>query len=147
VWSNGDIGPKIQVSTPGDYYVTEYDYCDTLVSNVLNFTVVASVPYYLDADGDGWGDANNVVYSCDGLPDGYVINDDDCHDDDPTQILCCPGDMNNDGTRDTQDLLILLSVFGTNCGQPLCQGDLSGDGQVSTTDLLYLLSVFGSDCP
>lgn len=56
----------------------------------------------------------------------------------------CEGDYNNDGTRNSSDLLTLLSDFGCVSG---CMADLSGDGEVNVVDLLTFLSVFGFDCP
>ena len=61
--------------------------------------------------------------------------------------LACEGDFNNDGLRDTQDLLILLGVFGTSCmSGDDCVGDLTGDLMINTEDLLGLLGVFGTPC-
>lgn len=56
----------------------------------------------------------------------------------------CLGDFNNDGTVNTQDLLILLSQFGCSSD---CQADLNGDDVVNTLDLLVFLAFFGLDCP
>jgi len=42
-----------------------------------------AVTYYLDADGDGFGDPYNFFISCD-APQGYVLNGDDCYPYSPT---------------------------------------------------------------
>lgn len=55
----------------------------------------------------------------------------------------CITDLNNDGTHDTVDLLMMLGEFGCTSG---CSNDVTGDGAVDTQDLLSLLGVFGSDC-
>ncbi len=39
--------------------------------------------FYADADGDGYGDASSTLEDC-APPEGYVANDADCRDDDPT---------------------------------------------------------------
>ncbi|MDG1158180.1 MAG: S8 family serine peptidase [Flavobacteriales bacterium] len=57
----------------------------------------------------------------------------------------CPGDMNNDGSRDVSDLLMVLGSFGCNgaCGPP----DMNTDGVVNGGDVLMFLSFFGTNCP
>jgi hypothetical protein len=54
----------------------------------------------------------------------------------------CPGDFDNSGERDLQDLAILLSAFGNSAG-----GDMDGDGDTDLQDLAFLLAVFGASCP
>lgn len=55
----------------------------------------------------------------------------------------CPGDFNNDGLVNTNDLLSILSGFGCISG---CIYDMDGDDAVSTSDLLTFLGVFGTSC-
>lgn len=55
----------------------------------------------------------------------------------------CPGDINNDGTANVSDLLILLGAWGTCGGTFLCGADLNGDTFVDVSDLLVLLSAWG----
>jgi len=54
--------------------------------------------YFADADGDGFGDPNNMITEC-GQPTGYVANSDDCDDTDdevnPAQEEVCD-DKDND---------------------------------------------------
>ncbi|MFW6057332.1 MAG: MopE-related protein [Persicimonas sp.] len=68
--------------------------------------------YYRDADGDGYGDPNDVKFACDAsqVPAGYVSNSDDCNDSsdqawggsDPADEVCdgidndCDGDVDED---------------------------------------------------
>ncbi len=40
-------------------------------------------PYYVDADGDGYGDSRQSNLFCDGAPEGYSESGDDCDDTDP----------------------------------------------------------------
>ena len=49
----------------------------------------------------------------------------------------CPGDFNNDGQRDSSDLGVLLSSWGT------AAGDINGDGQTDSADLGVLLAGWG----
>jgi hypothetical protein len=57
----------------------------------------------------------------------------------------CPGDFNNDGERNTADLVRLLSRFGTSqpCGAP---EDMDVSFAVDTPDLTAFLGVFGQAC-
>jgi hypothetical protein len=55
----------------------------------------------------------------------------------------CEGDTNGDGVVNTEDLLALLGVWGTDPGGP---PDFDGDGNVGTSDLLILLGNWGQ-CP
>ena len=47
--------------------------------------------WYLDADGDGYGEASDTMDACD-APTGYVSNDEDCDDDDASIGACTCGD-------------------------------------------------------
>lgn len=40
------------------------------------------ISYYVDADGDGYGDPNSSIISCN-APSGFVLNSSDCDDNDP----------------------------------------------------------------
>ncbi|MFM9959276.1 MAG: GC-type dockerin domain-anchored protein [Phycisphaerales bacterium] len=58
----------------------------------------------------------------------------------------CPGDLNGDGQRNTQDLVTFLGRFGqpaTACST----GDFNGDSAVNTIDLTFFLGRFGNACP
>ena len=54
----------------------------------------------------------------------------------------CPGDFNGNGDVDVDDLLTLISVYGTADADH----DLDGDEVISIDDLLILLSHYG-ECP
>jgi hypothetical protein len=60
----------------------------------------------------------------------------------PTPV--CPGDLNNDGVTNTNDLVLFLGAFGTTV-PPNTQGDSNCDGAVNTIDLTAFLGAFG--CP
>jgi len=55
----------------------------------------------------------------------------------------CPTDVDGDGTTGFNDLVALLSVWGT-CGD--CAADVNGDGTVGFSDLTTVLAAFGDDC-
>jgi hypothetical protein len=56
----------------------------------------------------------------------------------------CPADLNESGTVDAADLLMLLAEWGPCEGT--CLGDLDGDDIIGVDDLLMLLAEWGM-CP
>ena len=55
----------------------------------------------------------------------------------------CP-DINQDGTLDVNDLLIVIAEFGNDCDTEPCSGDVAGpegvpDGFVDVNDILTLI--------
>lgn len=53
----------------------------------------------------------------------------------------CPADLNNDGSVDVSDLLMLFAAWGSNPGHA---ADLNGDGSVDVSDLLLLFGAWGA---
>jgi len=76
--------------------------------------------WYLDADGDGYGDPETEVTGCD-APTGYVATGDDCDDTDPAYH---PGADESDCT-DPNDY---------NCDGSVGYADLDGDGTPACQD-------------
>lgn len=56
----------------------------------------------------------------------------------------CDEDLNDDGMVGVDDVLQLLSAYGSNCAG--CSEDIDGSGTVGVDDLLQLLSAYGGDC-
>ncbi len=78
--------------------------------------------WYLDLDGDGYGDGSSSLAVCD-APEGYVANADDCDDSDaavnPAAEEICDGlDNDCDGSADGSDASDTLTLYQ----------DLDGDG-------------------
>jgi hypothetical protein len=82
------------------------------------------------ASGTGEGIDNN----CDGEITG----------DELVPVLGCNEDLNNNGTVEVQDILLLLGEFG--CLSDCMVGDIDGDGAVTASDMLQLLAAFGDNC-
>lgn len=62
-------------------------------------------------------------------------------------IVCpipCPGDTNQSGTVDVDDLLAVINAWGP-CAPP-CPADINGDGIVNVDDLLAVINAWGP-CP
>ena len=126
----------------------------------------SQLPWYIDADGDGFGtNQQPAVWSCIPLL-GRVLADGDCNDNqpdmfpgapattqgvdndcsggiDPAELSECPGDFNGDGLRNTSDLLQMLSNFGCEGG---CITSMDSSDDVDIQDLLLWLTVLGSTC-
>ena len=67
--------------------------------------------------------------------DGVMIQKPNCEDGSD-----CPGDFDGNGFIDVNDVLHLISSWGTP------DGDVDGDGATDVNDVLALLSVFGDPC-
>ncbi|MFM2393823.1 MAG: hypothetical protein RLZZ546_1805 [Bacteroidota bacterium] len=60
------------------------------------------------------------------------------------QVKCYREDLNDNGVVNTSDLLLLLSLFGTNCSG--CRADFNDDGLINSAELLSFLAKFGLSC-
>ncbi|MBN1335016.1 MAG: FG-GAP repeat protein [Deltaproteobacteria bacterium] len=96
----GDPKDTILTCTPPEGYVADGtdcddgdatvhpdapEYCDTIDNDCDGFVDEDGLdpyPFYLDADGDGFGDPAITVEDC-APPEGYADNPDDCDDTDP----------------------------------------------------------------
>jgi len=106
----------------------------------------------IDCDGDGDGTADCI----DGCPDdpnktepgdcGCGVADEDANNNGVSDCLetICPGDIDDTGFVDIEDLLILLSEFGP-CPDG-CEADFDADEDVDVNDLLVLIGGWGP-CP
>ncbi len=111
--------------------------CDGLVDDD-DSDVSGQTSWYLDADGDSYGDAGDSVTSCD-APTGYVEDDSDCDDDDagisPAAAEVCDGvDNDCDGSAD-EDFDSDADGLADCYDSEECDGvDNDGDGLVDDDD-------------
>lgn len=149
-----------------------------LDSEACNFNPIATIEdnsciypqlYFLDGDGDGFGDDEISVNTCVNPGNDWVTINGDCDDTrfdvnplatgtgegidnncngniEPEEALDqtpCFADLNNDGIVTAPDLLILLGDFGCMMN---CIADVTGDSVVNSADVLALLAMFGNNC-
>ncbi|GEM_PF-6451720 len=94
--------------------------------------------FYVDADGDGFGDPLQVVLACEAR-DGLAANPDDCDDTDGAVTTGCDTDTDTggstSGTQDTDTGDTDTDTGDTATSDPSTGGDSgdSGDGTTSTT--------------
>ncbi|MCB9693671.1 MAG: putative metal-binding motif-containing protein [Alphaproteobacteria bacterium] len=106
-----DTGPDAASRFPGNPEV-----CDGIDNDCLDGpdSGLTFLSYQQDLDGDGWGNENVVLSTCDGPPDGYVVTVGDCIDDptlSPLAAFVYPGadeycdgvDNDCDGLLDSDD--------------------------------------------
>ncbi len=85
------------------------------------------------------------VSSCDHAIDGEIYGDYIDGGDNDLGGWCCPGDVDQDGDVESDDLLSLLEGFGSSSLGADDREDCSRDGDVDVEDLLGLLEQWG-DC-
>ncbi len=150
-----DCDDAVATTHPGaDEYCNDVDDdCDTEVDE----DAVDETAYYEDTDGDGYGDGDTVVYSCDPLP-GYVDNDEDCDDTTtdslPGGVELCDGLQNDCGDlswtdddetvtwfKDDGTVEDLSALFASGTSAAPAQIDLDEDGYVNICTGDYYVSM------
>jgi len=125
--------------------------CDSMVDEV---TAIDVVTYFIDSDGDGYGDPLISQILCPMYqPSNYVIDNTDCDDGDPLQYPQAPEDCN--GEDDNCDGSIDEGSGATTpLNTPMWYLDDDGDGFGDVTQSLlqciepsgYVLNLNGADC-
>ena len=135
--NNADINPGAEELCDG----VDNDCNEAIDDNATDGTT-----FYVDSDGDGYGDADSATSFCDGADSGYVGNSDDCDDGNasasPEGVEVCDGiDNNCDGTADN-DPSDPLTFYADSDGDGF--GDLDSTTEACTQPTGYVASY--GDC-
>ncbi|MFT3794775.1 T9SS type A sorting domain-containing protein [Flavobacterium sp.] len=125
---SGTISVTIPLITPaGSGYrirVVGSNLATTGSDNGSNLAISGINTYYEDADNDGFGNPNVSVVGCGAGPIGYVLNSNDCNDNEPlahtgmAEVLYDGVDNNCDGNLDEGNQL-MTSLLPASCGATL----------------------------
>jgi len=127
--------------TTGCLWITEDEYQDRLSWGEDECDLV----WYVDADGDGYGDPNNIITAC-ALPEGHSSSSDDCDDSDPlvnpeAEEDCATGaDDDCNGQTDEEDAINCIDWYqdgdgdGYGATDPTCSCALGPDAVAQGTD-------------
>lgn len=122
-----ELASRIDKGEGGDAGVDPND--DTGVPNPDDCEEADKLTFWSDADGDGYGDATNVVRDCE-QPAGTVTNSADCNDNDPSVTEARPyyTDGDSDGFGDPAAEVV-------SCEPPPGAVEAAGDCDDADTDV------------
>ncbi|MFT5587115.1 MAG: hypothetical protein ACI9VR_004723 [Cognaticolwellia sp.] len=121
--------------------------CDGVLDDEdTNLDTSSQSTWYLDRDGDGYGDPDKTTSACD-VPAGYAADSSDCDDSsesiNPAASEICNDGLDNDCSGDAPEcvfsgeygldqaeLVLVGSTSGQGFGSSLGVDDFNGDGQV-----------------
>ncbi len=127
-----DLNPMINPGAPEICNGIDDD-CDGLIDD-LDPNAVGLTNYYMDVDGDGYGDPSTLVTACT-APTGFITDGTDCNDTNPmvnpaATEICNGFDDDCDGLIDQAD----PSLSGSATWYLDADGDGYGDSNISTTN-------------
>jgi hypothetical protein len=127
----GKIGLYEYISNSGGVDIYNFG------SQPARLSLVVDIPSVWGACCTTYGSCVYVPqYNCENAGFAFLGEDIDC-----TPSICneCPGDFDSNGIVDVNDLLLMISVYGTSD----TDHDLDGDGIVGINDLLLFLDAYG----
>lgn len=115
------------------------EHCDGIDENCdgqIDNNAIDPQTFYLDADGDSYGDINQTINACT-MPNGYVTDANDCDDSDPNLNQGCDGVF----SAALADAILLGENADDNAGSASTGiGDFNGDGLADIA-----VGAFGND--
>ena len=105
-----------------------YNYNSNCQDYTLHLTINNTQTYYVDADGDGYGNAATSTTSCTGAPVNYVNNSTDCDDNSstvyPGATEICSNNIDDDCDGQIDENCVCTNPSTANAGSTLnaCQG-------------------------
>ena len=134
----GGSTSRMQCLAPVSYVLERNDWDD----NEVCITDVFPQGYYRDADQDGYGDPA-IGVECSELPEGYVVNDDDCDDTEasrkPTTIWYPDSDGDGFGSDEGATITQCEAPFG----YALLPGDCNDEDATRLPGLAGVIDVLG----
>ena len=127
-WSNNASGTSIQVSPAqsATYSVSTVIDGQTLHASVNLIALPVNV-FYADTDGDGYGNIQNAVNSCQSTLLGYVMNSSDCNDSNANVFIGASCDDNDPCTAN--------DIISADCSCAGIFADSDNDGTCDANDL------------
>ena len=123
------------------------DACSQPIGYVLNNTdcndddenINTAQPFFIDADGDGFGSDSTEMICVSTVPFGYALNNTDCNDNDSTvntpQLFYIDADGDGFGSDSTEMICVSTVPFGYATNNTDCNDN---DSTVNTPQLFYI---------
>jgi uncharacterized repeat protein (TIGR01451 family) len=127
LWSTGENTSAIVVSpVETTTYSVVVNQGEQTCNSEITIQVLPSETYFADADGDGFGNSDMPLTACEGMPEGYVMDNTDCDDSNADVYVSA---ICNDGDPCTVNDIIL-----TDCSCAGTFADVDNDGTCDASD-------------
>ncbi|OIQ28484.1 MAG: hypothetical protein BM564_08765, partial [Bacteroidetes bacterium MedPE-SWsnd-G2] len=131
-------------SYPITLYIFDSIYLDCYSEQDFLLTITCSTLWYLDSDGDGFGDSTNAIQACEGQP-GYVSNDSDCDDTKNTVYPSAP-ELCDGLDNDCDGVIPNNELDNDGDGVSICEGDCDDTNSTIYPNALELCDGIDNNC-